>query len=100
MEPAQFARDCNVAAGVTKANRRGEIENALSRFEGAGSFLLADADAKPALDEIRDHCICLGRIAAERIVPAAPERDELPARHLGVRSLRPFVGLDLVVVAV
>ncbi len=39
-------------------------------------------------------------IAAERIVPAALDRHQLRALHLGARGLRARMRLDLVVVAV
>ena len=101
MQLAQFARDGDVAAAMAEADRRRKIEGALLACRAWQSALVAGA-AMPSLRSrkslIRVFALC--RIAAERVVATAFDRDQFRAGDLGVRGLRARIGLDLVVVAV
>ena len=83
MQLAQLAGDGDVAPAMAEADRRGEIERAF--FAAAARLVRAAGrgDAKPPVEEVVDQRVALGGIAAERIVAAARDGDELAAGQLG-----------------
>ena len=96
---AQLARDGDVAPAVPQADRRGEVERLLCLARGRRPLLAGRRNAEPAIEEIVDQIVALGRKASERIVPAARNGEQLRSRQLG-HHLGARMGLDLVVVAV
>src|SRR5262245_11779799 len=82
---AQLARDGDVAAAMTKADRRGEVECALLACAARRAFTCRRADGEPAIEEIVDQRVRLCRISPESVMSTAPDHDELRAFNRGVR---------------
>src|SRR5262249_10914720 len=98
MQLAQLARNGDVAAPVTKANRGREIERALASAHRACT-VPGGCDAEFAVQEIKDQRVALGWIPSQGIVPSAAYRDEFRAGDLR-HGLRASMRLDLVIVPV
>src|SRR3954464_1895705 len=85
---------------MAEADRGRKIERALLVCRAWQRRTRGRGNAQPPIDKVVDQGVGLCRIAPERIVSAAFDRDELRAAHLGVGGLRARVRLDLVAVAV
>ena len=80
MQPAQLPRDGDVAAPMAEPDRRGDVERPL-RWPRPRRAPSRRRDAKPAVHEVDDQRVALRGIAAERVVAAAGDGDELRPRR-------------------